>query len=364
MRGPTALSARRSGENYRCYVIDPTQDLRWTRLVERHSQASVFHTIHWLRALSKTYKYKPVVYSTSPPEAELSNGVVFCQIDSWLTGRRLVSLPFSDHCEALCDSAADLSRVLQFLQAARSRQGWKHLQVRPLHGTFTQSYSAAGFLPSDEYHFHSLDLSPNLEDIFNGLNKSSVQRRIQRAERAGLLEKTGRSQELLLDFYTLFLLTRHRQRVPPTPYIWFENLTHEMGEALEIRAAYNGNTPVAAILTLQFRDTIYYKYGCSDTRFGNYGATPWLFWKAITSAKRKGAAKFDLGRTERDNPGLLAFKNHWAPDPKPLTYWRCPGSPANFSDTPRKWNLAKSVFARIPIRLQVKIGELLYPHVG
>ena len=74
-------------------------------LVERHPKASVFHTPAWLQALRWTYGDEPVVFTTSPPTAELTNGVVFCRVKSWLTGRRLISLPFSDHCEPLCDSS-------------------------------------------------------------------------------------------------------------------------------------------------------------------------------------------------------------------------------------------------------------------
>ena len=191
-----------------------------------------------------------------------------------------------------------------------------------------------------------------------------MQRRIERAERGGLSEKCGRSEDVLADFYNLFLITRRRQRVPPTPHAWFRNLIDEMGEALEIRVAYKDDNPVAAILTLQFRNIAYYKYGCSDSRFNNYGATPWLFWKAITSAKSRGATQFDLGRTEGDNPGLLVFKNQWAPNPRKLIYWRYPQPSLPKSSSDRKKNFAKEVFARVPGSWQVAIGKFLYPHVG
>jgi len=138
----------------------------------------------------------------------------------------------------------------------------------------------------------------------------------------------------------------------------------EMGEALEIRVAHKDGNPVAAILTLQFRGVAYYKYGCSDARFNNYAATPWLFWKAISSAKSKGATQFDFGRTEQDNPGLLAFKNQWTPNPKRLVYWQYPNSSDHNAANSRKWNLAKSAFALVPGRLRVTIGKFLYPHVG
>ena len=71
--------------------------LRWSALVHSHAQASVFHSTNWLRALQGVYGYEPVVVTTCPPVELLTNGLVFCRISSWLTGSRLVSLPFSDH---------------------------------------------------------------------------------------------------------------------------------------------------------------------------------------------------------------------------------------------------------------------------
>ena len=70
----------------------------------------------------------------------------------------------------------------------------------------------------------------------------------------------------------------------------------------------------AAILTLQFKETVYFKYGCSDARFNKFGAMPWLLWSAIVDSKvRSEQVEFDMGRTQEDNAGLLAFKNHWVP---------------------------------------------------
>jgi hypothetical protein len=75
----------------RFYQVDPTKDVRWAQLVDRHPRASVFHTVGWLQALRRTYGYEPVVFTTSSPTGDLENGLVFCRIKSWLTGRRLVS---------------------------------------------------------------------------------------------------------------------------------------------------------------------------------------------------------------------------------------------------------------------------------
>src|SRR5215475_12096757 len=98
------------------FEFDPVHDARWKEFVARHPKASVFHSPEWLEALRLTYGYKPVVFTTSPPANELKNGLVCCEINSWLTGRRLVSLPFSDHCAPLFDSREDLHFLVDALK--------------------------------------------------------------------------------------------------------------------------------------------------------------------------------------------------------------------------------------------------------
>jgi lipid II:glycine glycyltransferase (peptidoglycan interpeptide bridge formation enzyme) len=305
-----------------------------------------------------------VAFTTSPPTSELENGIVFCSINSWLTGRRLVSLPFSDHCEPLCDSAEGADFLFGYLQSALIQQKWKYLQVRPVVRSWGETNKGTGFLTAATYFLHTLDLRPDLDTVFRSLDKDSVQRRIQRAGRAGLVERCGRSEELLKEFYGLFVITRRRQRMLPTPYAWFRNVLHELDEALEIRVAYKDETPIAAIVTLRFKEVVYYKYGCSDARFNKFGATPWLFWSAIASAKSSGANEFDLGRTEQDNPGLLAFKNHWAPHPKRLVYWQYPYKPTRDPAASWQWKLAKRAFSFVPDRLLTILGKWIYRHVG
>jgi lipid II:glycine glycyltransferase (peptidoglycan interpeptide bridge formation enzyme) len=103
-------------------------------------------------------------------------------------------------------------------------------------------------------------MEPAVEEIFTRLDKNSVQRRVRHAERAGVVEVCGNSQELVRDFYQLLVRTRARHNIPPQPYAWFGNLLNCMGNAADLRLAYMNNVPVAAILVLHFKDTSYYKY--------------------------------------------------------------------------------------------------------
>jgi len=347
------------------YRLDPTADERWTNFLDRHPKASIFHTPGWIRALEKTYRYKPIVYTTSCPGEELRNGLVFCLVDSWITGRRLVSLPFSDYCDPLCDSTLDFSRLANELYIQCDREKWKYVELRPAVSCQCGLDAETSFLQGKKFYLHRLDLSPELNVIYEGFDKNNIKRRIQHAERADLVERRGRCEKLLKQFYRLFTITRARHHVPPSPYAWFRNLAQFLGDAFEIRIAYRGNSAAAAILLLRFKDTVYFKYGCSDAQQNHLGATPWLFWRAIQDAKRIGATTFDFGRTEEGNPGLLVFKNHWVPTPQIVVYRRYTNKKTQPSpQESRSLRLAESVFSHLP-RIALRLaGQIFYRHIA
>jgi hypothetical protein len=347
-----------------CYQLDPLSDPRWAKLLAAHRNASVFHAPQWLEALRATYGFVPVAFTTSSPDDELHNGLVFCSIKSWLTGQRLVSLPFSDHCEPLCDSPDELDFLLRCLQERVDRQRLKYVEFRPVNASMAETPAAAGFRSARRYILHRLDLEFSKDALFHHFDKDSIQRRIRRAERAQLREECGRSEKLLKDFYGLLVITRSRHHVPPQPYRWFQNLASAFGEALEIRLAYKGPTPVAAILTLRLERTVYYKYGCSDKKFNYLGAMPLLLWRAIEDAKSRNSLVFDMGRSDDDNAGLIAFKDKWGASSQPLVYFRFPGDPALAQGEEWKLRLVKRLFARMPDRLLEAAGNLIYRHIG
>lgn len=346
--------------------IEPLQDPRWGKFLERHPRASVFHTPAWLEALRRTYGYVPVAYTTSLPGRELEDGVVLCQVDSWVTGRRLVSLPFSDHCEPLVDGADEREAFLRALGKQSLDEGWRYLELRP---RTSLERVVAPLHSTESFCFHQLDLRPDCDTLFRGFHKSSTQRKIRRAVREGLTCQTASAGALLESFYSLNLLTRRRQGLPPQPRKWFRNLIDCFGEALEIRVAFRSSVPIAAILTLRYRDSLVFKYGCSNRQFHNLGGTQLLFWKAIQDAKCRGLRQFDLGRSEALNSGLIAFKDHWGATPSTLTYLRsaAPGdNRSNFVPVAADWRLrlAKRIFTHTPNSFLPILGNLLYKHIG
>src|ERR1700704_4062180 len=108
-------------------VVNPLEDERWEALVQHHPQGSAFHTTGWLRALAETYGYQPFVLTTERAGECLKNGLLLCPVRSWLTGNRLVSLPFADHCDVLLEGPQQGTELGRWLQAATG--AWNYIEL-------------------------------------------------------------------------------------------------------------------------------------------------------------------------------------------------------------------------------------------
>lgn len=345
----------------RVYELDALGDPRWPRFLERHGMATVFHSPEWLEALRRTYGYDASVLTTSPPGADLRNGLVFCRVRSWLTGRRLIAVPFSDHCTPLIDSEEDLICLLSRLKQEADQGGEKYLEIR---SNSEAARLGAGLAGSAVFCLHRLDLRPSLSELFDGFHHSCIRRKIARAQREGVRYDEGTSEEVLLKFFKLTVLTRRRQQIPPQPLSWFRNLVACFRDRLKIRLASKDGHLAAGILTIRNKGTMTYKYGCSDRRFHKDGPMQVLMWKAIQDAKESGLLEFDMGRSDWSNEGLLAFKDHWGATRSKLVYLRHPAPKPQARAEGVRISIARRMFALAPSGLLTYAGSVLYRHIA
>lgn len=342
------------------YEIDPTKDKRWANLLEQHNEASIFHTRGWLEALRKTYGYSPTAFTVSPPGSPLTNAIAFCEVSDWFTGRRLVSLPFSDHCSPLVENPEQLLHLLGYLRAKQSRDGWKYVQIRSSDAALADGESSTQIYP---FALHKLDLKPGLTDIVRGFHDSCIRRKIKRAEREHLTYEVGTSDRLLDTFYRLLVITRRRHGAPPQPIHWFRAIIACLGDKARIWVAHQDTRPLASIFTLQYQHRLIYKYGGSDRGSDRLGSMQFLLWQAIQKASKEGLQEFDMGRSEMDNDGLVKFKDRWGAQRTPLAYWRYPSQPQHDTSS-RVINIGKYVCSHAPDRVLSAAGKLFYRYMG
>src|SRR5215813_14945554 len=150
--------------------LDPFGDRRWLSFVNLHARATVFHGLPWLEALRQTYGYRSLAFARVSSSGDILGGVLFCEIKSWMTGSRLVSLPFSDHCEPLVASPEELRSLMAYASERRAERSWRYLEIRPLSAEYLNGEGE----PYAKFVYHRLDLRPTTGDLFRKLHVDSI----------------------------------------------------------------------------------------------------------------------------------------------------------------------------------------------
>ncbi|BDC53139.1 hypothetical protein F183_A54540 (plasmid) [Bryobacterales bacterium F-183] len=343
------------------YEIEPGRDPRWAAFLSQGPRGgSVFHTPGWLRALEETYGYRTSVLTTSGPgEGAIRNGLPVCRVSSWATGRRAVSLPFSDYCDVLGEEGTD--ELAAGLRAIGEAERLRYVEMRPA----LCGVGGAGFGVSQRFWRHAVDLRGGEAAVYQRLHADHIRRKIRRAERERIEVREGRGDTAAVDaFYRLFTRTRRRHGYPPPPRVWFANVLRQMGEAASLRVAYRANgEAIGTMMLLWGRDTVYYKYGASDERHHALGAMPLLFWDVMREAIGRGLAALDLGRSDLQGAGLIEFKERLGGERAEVVYWRSPAADGGSSGG-GGGSLARRVFSSLPESLLPAVGSLLYRHIG
>ena len=143
-------------------IINPIEYPDWDGMLLAHENASFFHTSAWAKVLSESYSYKPL-YFTSIENGKLVSLIPLMEVKSFLTGKRGVSLPFTDHCPQIFNDPVILEEILNTVIEYGKKAGWKHIDLRGDNAYFNGKSASTSFFE------HFLDLSQGKEVIFSEL---------------------------------------------------------------------------------------------------------------------------------------------------------------------------------------------------
>lgn len=339
--------------------IDPTADSHWDADLEACPGATFFHGASWARVMQGTYGFKPV-YFVVRCSGRLESLLPMMEVDSWLTGRRGVSLPFTDECAPLCTGPDAFGPLYQTaLDYGRIRH-WKYLECRGglhLHANPPPSVSFLG---------HRLDLRGGETSLFSRC-ESSTRRAIRKAEQGGLTIEWSRDLEAVAAFYGLLCKTRRRHGVPPQPLGFFANIhRHVLAQRQGwVVLARLGQRPVAGAIYFSFRKTATYKFGASDDKFQHLRANNLVMWEAIKHYAKEEFDNLDFGRTSLTNEGLQRFKRSWGAVEYPIDYVRHDMRTGGISIVrDAASGLHTRILAKLPDPAFRLIGSLLYKHMS
>lgn len=346
--------------------VDPLSQPRWDEEVLALPGATFFHSSAWARTLHAAYGYRPR-YLTAREEGRLTFVLPLMEVQSWLTGRRAVSLPFTDEVPvlggahgppALAPATPGWNPLDSTLRSLAAANRWRYIETRGADHPDAPAW--------DTFYSHTLDLSPGPEALLAACD-SSTRRAVRKAQQGPLQVELSDSLDAVRDFHGLLCRTRQRHGVPPQPFSFFAALQREAlapGNGFVLLARLNGQ-PVAGAVYLHFGAVATYKYGASDERFQQFRGNNLVMWQAINHFAADRFARLEFGRTDLSNQGLRKFKLGWGTRERTVQYHRLvfPGGSFAPATAPRAAKFVR-VFQLLPRPLSRVIGAALYKHAG
>jgi hypothetical protein len=341
-------------------ITNPINYPGWDDLVVSTENYSFFHSSCWAEVLNKSYRYKPIYFTLIDRHA-LSVMVPIFEIKSILTGKRAVSLPFSDYCQPIANGQeTKFGQILNHIIRFGEKSGWEYIEFRGGDSLFQDVH------PNSIYYAHTLDLNRNEDDIYKSFRNSN-KRNIRKAAKEGVTVNAFDTFESIKEFFRLNCMTRKRHGLPPQPFKFFKNLHKYIisnNQGMVLLASYDSQTIGGAIF-FHFGNKALYKFGASDLRFQNLRANNIIMWEAIRRYSKEGYSELCFGRTEPENSGLRQFKTGWGVKEHTIKYFKYNlKTHAFMPNSNHKAESYYKIFNYMPLPLLKLIGSLAYRHIG
>ena len=321
---------------------------------------SVYHHPAWIKAIARTFNHNAYYLFLENTDGSLKGLFPFITIDSFITGKRIVSLPFSTYCDPLLPEELIQESVVYIQTAFKD---FKKIEIR---SKIDLKSEPSNFSKNSNYVTHIIQLKDNVEDTLKSMHRTAVRPFIRRAENNNLDIRYGNSENDLRVFYKYEVSLRKRLSYPPLPYklylkVWQELKKHDM---ILLPIIENMGNTIAAGFVLRFKNTYYLEYAAADKNYSDLYPIHKLYWEIIKLAQTNGAKYVDFGRSSKSNESLIAFKDRWNSIRYDLSYYYSPSQSHHLTKSSGLENLLKLINSKMPKKLLEIEGRIIYPHLS
>ncbi len=340
-------------------IVNPLERKGWDNFILSLPGHTFFHSSVWAKVLHETYGYQPIAFIVKN-NGHIVAMLTIMEVNSIFTGRRGVSLPFTDFCKTILVDHDAYTGTLEKLLDYGRRNRWKYVELR---GSLLPMMEGACYA---NYYHHELALCDDFEAVSREF-RSSTRRNIKKSLSEGVVFNISTSFDAVENFYSLNCITRKRHGLPPQPFKFFKNIYAHViskGNGIVVTAEWMGKT-ISASVFFHFGNKAIYKYGASDHEYQHLRANNLVMSEAIKWYCLNGYDNFSFGRTDIDHDGLLQFKRGWGVTEEKIPYFRFdPRSGESIRGSEHKHSTLPKYSSMLPIAALRTLGTLMYKHVG
>ena len=340
--------------------IQSITDPSWLEFIAKQENATIFHHPAWAEMLAECYGYQPFVLISLDEEGKVNGGIPLMDVNSKLTGRRWISLPFSDYCTPLSSTPAVLESLVGYMITQYKQKAIPRVEIHSLITSRSDVYQ------DNRYVMHTIKLLNDPDSVMKTFDKTRVRESIKKGVKRGVEIRWGTNKSDIFTFYEMLVDTRRRLGSPVQPkrffdLLWDRIINKGLGFLL---LAYSDGKPIGGVVYLHYKGILTGKYGASMPEYWTLRANHLLIWSGIKWGCEQGFTTFDFGRTDSSNQNLCDYKNGWGTVEEPLIYSTIadnkPGPKEGTGG--RMQQLMAGVVQHSPAWVCRMIGELLYGH--
>jgi len=328
----------------------------WTRFVDAHPDAGVFHDWRWLPLIHSVFGHTDRSLIAHRGD-EMVGILPLMEVRTWLFGHTLVSLPFcqwagiltlDDGAESALRSAAiDLAQTLQV----------SHLEWR-------NTAPTRSGLPAQSELYVRFRRSIADDDE---ANLKAIPRKQRAMVRKGIANGLSARPCTTEEFHELYADNVHRHGTPCAPMSFFKGIQSAFGNDCEMLLVVDSDgTPLSSVLTLYWRNEVFPFYAGDTSQARHRAANDFKYWEVMRRGARRGCKVFNYGRSKRAT-GSFDFKRNWGFEPEALhyEYWLANGNalPALNPNNP-KFRLLIETWRRLPRAVVNTIGPKVIRGLG
>jgi len=332
----------------------------WEAYVYNHPGGTLFHLPQWKEVLEDTFHYSPFYLFAEDGNAKLCGILPLFQVKSFLTGNRLVSLPFSNTCGPIADSDYIVGELVNWAKRLYHKLKCSYLELRMMEP------NNFGFETNDYFSTYALELSDMKDEVWKKMDAKNIRRPVNKARKLGVtIHRANTLAELKVFYFGLNQKHKRDLGVPVHPYEYYKSAYQHLKPYCDLYLAEKDGKVVSGIFNVKYKDAIFYLCGASNITYLKYHCNKLTFWEAITDACGEGYRYFNFGKTSGGNKGLIRFKSDWGSEAQKLYFHYYPKIPKSL------WlnregvmaRLITSVWTKLPVPFATWLSKFAFKHL-
>jgi len=334
-------------------LADPSERVRIAAYVEGHAGGTPFHLAEWSTAVAEGCRQSSRYLIAERADASIAGVLPLTLVRSRLFGCALVSAGFGVDGGVLADDAIAARALADEAWLVAGADGATSLELR------------GGDSPDDRFH---TDTDTYLGFVANLAADDAAQlTAIPRKQRAEVRKSFDKRLTIVTDrdlaaHYAVYAESVRNLGTPVFPKALFAAVLTAFGDRADILTVRHDGKPVASVLSLYWRGTVYPYWGGGAEAARSLRANDAMYYALMNHARARGCTRFDFGRSKAGT-GPAAFKRNWGFSGVPLAYHVRTADGA----APRVVNPLDPRYARkiaLWKKLPLPIANLIGPHIS